>query len=144
MRAAASTFPLPQQTEVDQCSDVPVRRTQVAPWDNPALRRALTMAIDRNALIDTVYGGLGEVAETLVPPTMWGHASGIEPYPYDPQAARDALAELGLNDLSVQLWATPISRSYMPNGRRAAEVIQADLAAVGVQAEIVTYEWGSI
>ena len=116
--------------------------TRVAPWDNPAVRRALVMAIDRKALIEIVYGGLGEVAETLVPPTMWGYADGIEPYPYDPQAARDALSKLGLTDLSVQLWATPISRSYMPNGRRAAEAIQSDLSAVGVQTEIVSYEWG--
>lgn len=116
--------------------------TQAEPWNDPAARRALIKAIDRSALIDIVYGGLGEVAETLVPPTMWGYAKGIESYPYDPQAARDALSRLGLKDLSVQLWATPISRSYMPNGRRTAEVIQADLAAVGVQVDIVSYEWG--
>lgn len=116
--------------------------TQVAPWDNPELRKALIMAIDRETLVDTVYEGLGGVAETLVPPTMWGHADQIEPYAYDPEAARKALAELGAEDLSVKLWATPISRVYMPNGRRAAEMIQADLAAVGVEAEIVSYEWG--
>ena len=116
--------------------------TLMAPWDKPELRRAVISAIDREALVATVYEGLGEVAETLVPPAMWGHADGITPYAHDPEAAREALADLGLSDLSVQLWATPISRVYMPNGRRAAEMIQADLAAVGVKAEIVSYEWG--
>lgn len=116
--------------------------TQAAPWDNPELRKALIMAIDRETLVDTVYEGLGNVAETLVPPTMWGYADQITPYPYDPEAARAMLADLGVSDLSLRLWATPISRSYMPNGRRAAEMIQADLDAIGVQAEIVTYEWG--
>ncbi|AXC50521.1 ABC transporter substrate-binding protein [Paracoccus suum] len=116
--------------------------TQKAPFDDPALRKALITAIDRSALIETVYGGMGQVAETLVPPTMWGYASDIKPYPYDPEAAKKALAELGQKDLSVELWAIPISRSYMPNGRRAAEMIQSDLAAVGVKAEIVSYEWG--
>lgn len=116
--------------------------TQVAPWDNPDLRRALISAIDRETLVQTVFEGQGTVAETLVPPTMWGFADQIAPYAYDPDSARQALADLGAEGLSVKLWATPISRSYMPNGRRAAEMIQADLAAVGVQAEIVSYEWG--
>src|SRR5207245_2497907 len=39
-------------------------------------------------------------------------------------------------------FAIPVVRAYMPNGRRAAEMIQADWAKIGVQAQIVSYEWG--
>ena len=46
------------------------------------------------------------------------------------------------NGFSTDLWAIPVARAYMPNGRRAAEMIQADWAKIGVKANIVTFEWG--
>jgi dipeptide transport system substrate-binding protein len=51
------------------------------------------------------------------------------------------LADAGVSNLSMKVWAMPVARPYMLNARRAAELIQADLAAVGVNAEIVSYEW---
>ncbi|GAB7426584.1 hypothetical protein OUHCRE7_45390 [Enterobacter hormaechei subsp. hoffmannii] len=42
----------------------------------------------------------------------------------------------------VELWARPVQRPYNPNARRMAEMVQADWAKIGVQAKIVTYEWG--
>ncbi len=41
----------------------------------------------------------------------------------------------------MKIWAMPVSRPYMLNARRAAELMQADLAKVGVEVEIVSYEW---
>jgi dipeptide transport system substrate-binding protein len=52
------------------------------------------------------------------------------------------LEEAGVTDLSMKIWAMPVQRPYNPNARRMAELIQADFAAVGVNAEIVSYEWG--
>lgn len=53
------------------------------------------------------------------------------------------LKEAGLEKgFSIDLWAMPVQRPYNPNARRMAEMIQADWAKVGVQAKIVTYEWG--
>ncbi len=46
------------------------------------------------------------------------------------------------NGFTTDLWAIPVARAYMPNGRRAGEMIQADWAKIGVTAKIVTYEWG--
>ncbi|MDX7019172.1 ABC transporter substrate-binding protein, partial [Klebsiella aerogenes] len=43
---------------------------------------------------------------------------------------------------TVELWAMPVQRPYNPNARRMAEMVQADWAKIGVQAKIVTYEWG--
>ena len=43
---------------------------------------------------------------------------------------------------TIDLWAMPVQRPYNPNARRMAEMIQADWAKIGVQAKIVTYEWG--
>ncbi len=51
------------------------------------------------------------------------------------------LADAGVSDLHMKIWAMPVARPYMLNARRAAELMQADLAKIGVTVEIVTYEW---
>jgi dipeptide transport system substrate-binding protein len=79
----------------------------------------------------------------LVPPSLWSHDDALKPRPYDPEKAKALLAEAGYpNGFKTVLWAIPVVRAYMPNGRRAAELIQADWAKIGVQAEIQSYEWG--
>lgn len=112
------------------------------PLNDERVRRALAMAIDHDALAAVAFPG-GTPAGGLVPPALWGYDPSLPPYPHDPAAARRLLAEAGYpNGFSTELWAMPVSRPYVPNGRRAAAMIQADWAKVGVQARIVTYEWG--
>ncbi|WVT77684.1 ABC transporter substrate-binding protein (plasmid) [Sinorhizobium chiapasense] len=116
--------------------------TLVAPFDKLEVRRAINMAIDRKAIVDSVYQGMGQIAQSVLPPTMWGYNGSIDGYSYDPEAAKKLLDEAGVKDLSMKIWAMPVSRPYMPNARRAAELMQADLAKVGIKVEIVSYEWG--
>lgn len=116
--------------------------TLVAPFDKLDVRRAVNMAIDRQAIIDAVYQGMGQVAKSVLPPTMWGYNGQIDGYKYDPQAAKKLLDDAGVKDIKMKIWAMPVSRPYMPNARRAAELMQADLAKVGIDAEVVSYEWG--
>jgi ABC-type transport system substrate-binding protein len=114
------------------------------PFDNKLVRQALNYAIDRQAIIDAVYGSAGQVAKNPLPPTMWGYNDDIEPYPYDPAKAQELLAEAGYPDgFSTDLWAMPVARPYNPNARRIAEIVQSDLAAIGVEVEIVSYDWGT-
>lgn len=106
------------------------------------VRQALAQAIDMDNLVDVVYSGMGHVTGAVVPPAMWGSATDVGPWPYDPEDAKKLLADAGYPDgFEVDLWAVPVSRPYMPNGRRAAEMIQADWAEIGVKANIMTYEW---
>lgn len=116
--------------------------TLVAPFDKLDVRRAVNMAIDRQAIIDAVYQGMGQVAKSVLPPTMWGYNGQIDGYKYDPQAAKKLLDDAGVKGIKMKIWAMPVSRPYMPNARRAAELMQADLAKVGIDAEVVSYEWG--
>jgi dipeptide transport system substrate-binding protein len=112
------------------------------PLNDPRVRKALALAIDHDALAAVAFSG-GAPAGGLVPPALWGYDPSLPPYPHDPEAARRLLAEAGYPDgFSTELWAMPVSRPYVPNGRRAAEMIQADWAKIGVKARIVTYEWG--
>ncbi len=116
--------------------------TTVAPYDNANVRKALNMAIDKQAIIDVVFQGSGKAATNPIPPTMWSYNTAIEDDPYDPEAARALLAEEGIENLSMKIWAMPVQRPYNPNARRMAELMQADFAEIGVDVEIVSYEWG--
>jgi dipeptide transport system substrate-binding protein len=112
------------------------------PFDDVRVRKALNMAINKQAIIDAVYQGSGEAATNPIPPTMWSYNDAIADDPYDPEASKKLLAEAGVSGLKMKIWAMPVQRPYMPNARRTAELIQADFAAVGVETEIVSYEWG--
>ncbi len=116
--------------------------TTVAPFDNPKVRKALNMAINRDAILEAVYQGSGQKAKNPIPPTMWGYNDAIQDDPYDPDAAKKMLDEAGVKDLKMKVWAMPVQRPYNPNARRMAEMIQADFAKIGVGVEIVSYEWG--
>ena len=116
--------------------------TQQAPFDDVRVRKALNMAINKQAIIDAVFEGQGAVAKNPLPPTMWSYNDAVEDDPYDPEAAKALLAEAGQEGLTMKIWAMPVARPYNPNARRMAELIQADFAAVGVGVEIVSYEWG--
>jgi len=113
-----------------------------APFDDVRVRRALSMAINKQAILDVVFKGAGSAAKNPIPPTMWSYNDDVVDYPYDPDGAKALLAEVGVSGLKTNIWAMPVARPYNPNARRMAELIQADWANVGVEAEIVSYEWG--
>jgi dipeptide transport system substrate-binding protein len=113
------------------------------PFDDLRVRLAMNMAVDRKAILDAIYLGSGQEARNLIPPTMWSWDRATPAFKHDPAAAKKLLEQAGLKDgFSTDLWAMPVQRPYNPNGRRMAELIQADLAKIGVKANIVSYEWG--
>ncbi len=116
--------------------------TEIKPFDNKTVRQALNLAINKQAIIDVVFQGAGKAATNPIPPTIWSYNEAIQDYPYDPEKAKAMLAEAGASDLKTNIWAMPVQRPYNPNARRMAELIQEDWAQVGVEAEIVTFEWG--
>jgi dipeptide transport system substrate-binding protein len=116
--------------------------TQQAPFDNPQVRTALNMAINKEAILAAVYQGFGQAAVNPIPPTMWSYNTAITDWEYNPTAARAMLDAAGVTNLTMNVWAMPVSRPYNPNARRMAELIQADFAAIGVTVNIVSYEWG--
>ncbi len=119
-----------------------VFNTKKKPFDDKRVRQALTMAINKDAILEAVYQGAGSVAKNLIPPTIWSYNDAVKDYPYDPESAKNMLKEAGVEGLKTDLWAMPVQRPYNPNARRMAELIQSDWAKVGVEAEIVSYEWG--
>lgn len=116
--------------------------SKVAPFDKAEVRKALNMAINKQAILDAVFQGAASIAKNPIPPTMWSYNDAIKDDPYDPDAAKKMLADAGVSGLKMKVWAMPVQRPYNPNARRMAELIQADFAKVGVEAEVVSYEWG--
>jgi dipeptide transport system substrate-binding protein len=105
------------------------------------VRNAINMAVNKQAIVDAVFQGAASVAKNPIPPTIWSYNDAIPADKYDPAAAKAALEAAGVSGLAMKVWAMPVARPYMLNARRAAELIQSDLAAVGITAEIVSYEW---
>jgi dipeptide transport system substrate-binding protein len=118
-------------------------RVDKKPFSDRRVREALVLSIDVKSILDAVFQGSGVPSASIVPSALWGHNATLKPRPYAPARAKTLLAEAGYPDgFSTDLWAIPVSRAYMPNGRRTAELIQADWAKIGVKANIVTFEWG--
>lgn len=114
------------------------------PFDDVKVRQAIAYAINKEAIKEAFYPPAAEVQTQFTPPGIFGHTEGQESYPYDPEKAKDLLAEAGFPDgFETTLWVMPVSRGYYPTPDKVGEAVQADLAAVGIKAEFVTYDWGT-
>lgn len=113
------------------------------PLDDARVRRALAMAIDREGIVKHLFSGRGEVAESVIPRGFLGHA----PTPFTARNAAEAkklLAEAGFPDgFEATLHAMPNPRPYLPEPKRVAQVVQANLAEIGVKVRIVSPDWGA-
>jgi peptide/nickel transport system substrate-binding protein/dipeptide transport system substrate-binding protein len=114
-----------------------------SPTNQRAVREALDIAIDRNAMFKVLFPrGDATQAVSAFPPAVPGHHDGLK-NEFDPARAKRLLAEAGFaNGFALDLWALPVSSSTNPNGLLMAQMIQQDWARIGVKATIKSYEWG--
>jgi dipeptide transport system substrate-binding protein len=112
------------------------------PFDKVEVRQAVNMAIDRDAILTEVYQGAGQKAKNPIPPVMWSYDESTVDYEYNPEKAKEMLKAAGVENLATDLWWMPVTRPYNPNAKRMAEMMQADLAKVGITAELKSFEWG--
>jgi peptide/nickel transport system substrate-binding protein len=113
-----------------------------APFDNLQIRQAIAHAIDREKLIQTNYPEGTEIATQFMPPELFGWAEDVTTYDYDPERAKQLIAESGVTDLTLEFWyPTDVSRPYMPNPQANFELIKTDLEAVGFTIEPQTAPW---
>ncbi|QUJ04700.1 hypothetical protein KCP78_07375 [Salmonella enterica subsp. enterica] len=113
--------------------------TDKPPLNNPAVRHALALSINNQRLMQSIYYG---TAETAAPFYREPHGLTITMpnYGYNPQKSREQLA-LGIENLTLHLWV-PTSSAFRlePSAPKTAELIQADMAQVGVKVVIVPVE----
>ena len=113
-----------------------------APLDDPRVRRALTMAIDRKEILEGVRHGFGEVAVGPIMPFHWSYDEALQPLPHDPAAATALLEEAGVEDRDGDgTLETPDGKEFgleikLPAGSAylsdLAEAVRDDLARIGV------------
>ncbi|MEG1041211.1 MAG: ABC transporter substrate-binding protein [Pseudomonas sp.] len=107
------------------------------------VREALDMAVNKPEIIKSVYQGAGQLAVNAMPPTQWSYDTTIKDAPFDPEKAKQLLKEAGVKEgTEITLWAMPVQRPYNPNAKLMAEMLQSDWKKIGINAKIVSYEWG--
>lgn len=116
--------------------------TEKKPFDNPIVRKAINMALNRKAYLQAIYMGMASQAKNPIPPTIWSYNNNVKDYEYNPQEAKNLLKKAGLEKgFDTEMWVLPVSRPYNPSGKKMGEMMQADLAQVGIKVKLVTYDW---
>jgi peptide/nickel transport system substrate-binding protein len=107
------------------------------PLRDKRVRQAINYAIDRKALVKTVWAGYGTLIGSMVPPTDPWYQNLSDRYPYDPAKAKALLAQAGYKKgLALQL-----KLPTLPYATGAGQVVQSDLRQVGINAHISQLEF---
>lgn len=116
--------------------------TTKKPFDQLNVRKAIQLALNRANYIQTIYLGNAQVAKNPMPPTIWSYNENIKDYSYNPKEAKELLSKAGFpNGFETTLWVLPVARPYLPNGKKMGELMQADLAQIGIKVKIQTFDW---
>jgi peptide/nickel transport system substrate-binding protein len=114
-----------------------------APLDQLEVRQAIAAGLNRQEVVDSFYGGRGEVAKEFMPPEVIGYADDVTEYPYDPEQAQSLLEEAGV-DTPLELtfcYPTDVSRPYMPDPKRNFEAFAASLNEAGFSIKPRSAPW---
>ncbi|MFB4394664.1 MULTISPECIES: ABC transporter substrate-binding protein [unclassified Pseudomonas] len=119
--------------------------SQHPPLDKPEVRQAINLAFDKPAYLKAVFEGTATAANGPYPPTTWSFAKELPGYPTDLKRAKALLTKAGLPEgFSTTIWTRPSGSLLNPNPNLGAQMLQADLAKVGIKAEIRVIEWGEL
>jgi peptide/nickel transport system substrate-binding protein len=114
-----------------------------APFDDTRVRQAMNYAVNKQAIVDNILKGTGILAINPLPPVVWSYTDDVQRYDYNPEKAKELLAEAGYPDgFSCVFWI-PESGSGMQQPVPMGTAMQADLKAVGIDCKIETFEWGT-
>ena len=112
------------------------------PFDNPEVRRAFAVGIDRQRLVDQFYPPGSEVASHFTPCTVENGCEGEAWYDYDPDLARQLLADNG-GGFDTTIFYRDVFRGYLPEPGSVAVDLQDQLADLGINASIEVMESGA-
>jgi peptide/nickel transport system substrate-binding protein len=109
---------------------------------DPNVRLALNLAVDKQAIADQVYGGFAQVVNgQLLSPTILGHNPDLEPYPYDPDQAKQLIEDAGVAGQTITLVGESSGRWL--NDRELVEAVASYWTEAGLQVDLQTPEFGA-
>ncbi|ATG17687.1 peptide ABC transporter substrate-binding protein SapA [Providencia alcalifaciens] len=114
--------------------------TSKPPLDQLKVRQAISYAINNERLMQSIYYGTAETASSILPRASWAFDNQTKITDYNPELSKQMLQEMGLENLKLELWVPVASQSYNPSPLKMAELIQADLAQVGIVMSIRSVE----
>jgi peptide/nickel transport system substrate-binding protein len=123
------------------------------PFVDPRIRLAMTLAIDRQALVDALFGDMARQGVGPIPQSVWAFHDELHPWPYDPDRATDLLAQAGWQDHNgdgtIDREGRPFRFELSTNGDNqlrvdAAIIIQSQLSRIGIDVRIVTLEFNTL
>lgn len=115
--------------------------TQHFALNNVKVRKALSFAVNRKNILESVYYGKGQIATSLFPSESWAYQDNSKQIRYDRAYAKALLKQAGYETgLHLTLWVPLTAQSFNPNPRKTAELIQSDFADIGVTLNIMTEE----
>ncbi len=113
--------------------------TEKTPFDNQDVRHAIAHAINKQALVDAIFGETASIANSPCGPGLFGDTDDYTVFEYDVDKAKQLLADAGYADgFDTTLWCRDNAQNI-----EIATIVAADLMQVGINAEIVMMEWGA-
>jgi len=119
--------------------------SQHKPFDKAEVRQALNYAFDKANYLKVVFEGTATAANRPFPPNTWSYDKALADYTYNPVKAKALLAKAGYpNGFETTIWVRPSGSVLNPNPKAGAELLQSDLAKVGIKAQVKVIEWGEL
>jgi len=134
---------------------------KIEEFNDPRVREAVDLALDKEGLVENFYGDYGEVSTNFLPPLIWGHNEALEDRGFNAERARELLAEAGFPDglsevtiaedltdvdgnvlfaagekVPLRLYYMPVTRFYYPSPEEIGTAMAANLFAAGIEAEL--------
>ncbi|MBD2181363.1 ABC transporter substrate-binding protein [Planktothrix sp. FACHB-1355] len=115
------------------------------PLADVRVRQAIASAINKAQIVPAFWGNLGTSDPHFTAPSLkWAQSTKITDYKFNPQAAKQLLAQAGYpNGFDLELWYMPVSRPYFPTPKPIGEAFAADLNAIGIRVKLNTKDWAA-
>ncbi len=114
--------------------------TAVSPLDDVRVRQAISYLVNREAIVDLVLEGIGQPGVSMLSPELAWYTDDVEHYSYNPERALELVAEAGYADGGLSL---RLHTNENPVRMLIAEIMQAELANVGINLEVTIEEFGA-
>lgn len=126
------------ETKVTATTDYMALNMSKKVFSDINFREAVENAINKKSIVESLYFGRGEVANSIVNPKIWGSIENELEESYNPDLSRELLKNIDTTEIDLSIWT-----SDNPTRLQIAQIIQANLAEVGIKSNIQSMEWGS-